>query len=86
MVTSIANVAAGVAGLLLSALVLCFNVPRVVAPQGWPGAGGAEPTHSRLAGFAGVRATATIEDVGHGRERVTVWVDFNGQRNDDEGL
>jgi len=85
MVTSVANVAGGIASVVLSALVLCFNVPRFVAPQGWAGMASTVHGHARNGGITGIRATTTMENVGHGRERITVWLDF-GPRDVDEGL
>lgn len=78
MVTSVANVTGGIASLLLSALVLCFDVPRFVAPDGWMNFASASRAF---------HATATIEDAGHGEKRLTVRLDFNpGDRDENEGL
>jgi hypothetical protein len=93
MATSVAELTRGVSTFLGSLLALCFNMPHFTAPNAW-----AQPEstdhacirHDRSAGFhaTGFQATATIEDVGNGKERLTVWLDFDGtgHRDEDEGL
>lgn len=87
MVTSVASVTGGIASLLLSTLVLCFNVPRFIAPNGWSPIFPAGQPHTRASGKNGFHATATIENAGNGNKRLTVRLEFGPSVHDeDEGL
>jgi hypothetical protein len=87
MAASITNVAGGIARLLLSAAVLCFNGPRVLGPGTWTHAATTEQMNSQPAsgGKAGFHATVTV---GHGNRQVTVQLEFGraGERGEDEVL
>ena len=87
MVTSLTNVAGGVARVLLSAAVLFFNGPRLLGPGTWTHPApteheGTRPDGDRKAGF---HATLTV---GNGKKQVTFQLEFGreGERAEDESL
>lgn len=87
MVTSVASVTGGIASLLLSAMVLCFDGPRFIAPDAWARTFSIGNAHTGRSGKTGFHATVTVEDGGNGDKRLTVRVDFGpGARDEDEGL
>jgi len=87
MVASLTNVTGGMARLLLSMAVLCFNGPRMIDPVGWTRPATAEhadtrPDSGRKAGF---HATLTV---GEGKRQVTVRLEIGRaqERAEEEGL
>jgi hypothetical protein len=80
---SVTDVTRGFGSLLVSLLALYFNVPRFIGPEAWMHALSTEHVHARH-DDAGFHATATVEDMGKGKKRLTVQLEFNGAGKPDE--
>ena len=89
MVTSLTDLAGGIARVVLSAAVLFFNGPRLVGPDASTHAAATElgdgGTRADGDGTDGFHATVTV---GSGKKQVTVQLEFGrgGERAEDESL
>jgi hypothetical protein len=90
MVTSVANVAGGIASLLLSAMVLCFNVPHMIGSEMWTRPAPTIAVYMRRNGSSrtGFHATFSLDHVGKTNKQLTLRLEFSGTgvRSEDEGL
>ena len=90
MGTSVASVTGGIAGLFLSALALCFNEPRMIRPEARMPASSTQHVdmpHDK-SGNSGFHATVTIEEIGKGKRRLTLRLEFGrpAERDENEAL
>lgn len=88
MVTSLTNVAGGVARILLAATAVVFNGPRFLGPDIWAHPATTEQTHARPddeRARTGFHAEVTVS---RGKRQVTVQLEFGGarERSEDESL
>ena len=84
MVTSLTSATGWIARLLLSAAVLCFNVPRLAGPAAWTHQSSTKHVDTQSDdGKDGFHMALTV---GRGKKQVTVEFGHAGERAEDESL